>query len=136
MDVFSYLLGKKDGGGSISNMDNYTEEEQVIGTWIDGKTLYRKVLIYENAINSNTLTTIGTLGTAIDKVISINTVISNSAKTVMYASSYADSSKCKSISTNVSLTDGVVVVFAFSESWSAPILISTIIYTKATSPSE
>ena len=33
--------------------DNYSTAEQVIGTWIDGKPLYRKVLVCENYANSN-----------------------------------------------------------------------------------
>ena len=35
MDLASYLLGKKAGGGTtpVDNMIHYTEEEQEIGTW-------------------------------------------------------------------------------------------------------
>ena len=50
MDLVSYLLGKKAGGGTtpVDNMIHYTEEEQEIGTWIDGSKVYRKVVTYTN----------------------------------------------------------------------------------------
>ena len=31
--------------GTLNKKDTYSTEEQVIGTWIDGKPLYRKVLV-------------------------------------------------------------------------------------------
>ena len=31
--------------------DNYSEEEKVVGTWIDGKSIYRKVFIFEKVID-------------------------------------------------------------------------------------
>ena len=37
----------------IDNLKNYSKEEQVIGTWIDGKTLYRKVYSQSNRATIN-----------------------------------------------------------------------------------
>ena len=37
---------------NLTGEENYTTEEQVIGTWIDGKPLYRKVYKVENQENS------------------------------------------------------------------------------------
>ena len=31
--------------GTVKNGNNYSTDEQVVGTWIDGKPLYRKVLL-------------------------------------------------------------------------------------------
>ena len=39
------VITQIDGGGS---MNNYSTEETVIGTWIDGKPIYRKVVNYGN----------------------------------------------------------------------------------------
>lgn len=39
----------------INDKFNYTQEEQRIGTWIDGKPIYRKVVVYTGA-KSNYLT--------------------------------------------------------------------------------
>ena len=36
---------KANGTGGATNTNNYSTEEQVIGTWIDGKPLYRKTFI-------------------------------------------------------------------------------------------
>lgn len=73
MDLFSYLLGKKAGGSKGTtvianpelsgteadltglqvgntkykvpdNLEHYSTDEQVVGTWIDGKPIYRKVI--------------------------------------------------------------------------------------------
>lgn len=40
-----YLNGKKLSG----EPHNYSTDEQVVGTWIDGKTLYEKTVIITNA---------------------------------------------------------------------------------------
>ena len=36
------------GGGSGNTSNKYSTEEQVIGTWIDGKPIYRKVFDYSS----------------------------------------------------------------------------------------
>lgn len=52
------------GGGSLNNLINYTTDEIRIGTWIDGKPLYRKIvtgkateqrqnILYLSDINAN-----------------------------------------------------------------------------------
>lgn len=37
----------------LNKSDNYSREEQVIGTWVSGKPLYRKVMIFNTSINSD-----------------------------------------------------------------------------------
>ena len=53
------------GGG----MHNYSTEEQVIGTWIDGKPIYEKTLQY---VMTNSDDGFALIGADIDKVISID----------------------------------------------------------------
>ena len=45
---------------AVRNSNTYSTEEQLIGTWIDGKKLYRKTFTY-GAIVSNASVTIGTI---------------------------------------------------------------------------
>ena len=40
--------------GNVKSGDNYSTDEQVIGTWINGKTLYRKVVVLDNPSNGMT----------------------------------------------------------------------------------
>ena len=45
--VTNIKFGGASGGGSSAGLSNiYSEEETVVGTWIDGKPLYRKVVKY------------------------------------------------------------------------------------------
>lgn len=38
----------------FGNLEKYSTEETAIGTWIDGKTIYRKVMIIEGTLGNNT----------------------------------------------------------------------------------
>lgn len=40
--------------GNVKNEVNYSTDEQVIGTWINGKSLYRKVVVIDNPSNGMT----------------------------------------------------------------------------------
>ncbi len=54
-DVFEFTIRTNGQGVTEENLDIYSTEEQVIGKWIDGKTLYRKVInIGELIPNSRT----------------------------------------------------------------------------------
>lgn len=41
-------------GGSGSTLDNYSTEEQIVGTWIDGKPIYRRVVEFTFSSTQNT----------------------------------------------------------------------------------
>ena len=41
--------------GNVKSGDNYSTDEQVIGTWINGKPLYRKVVVIDNPSNEMTI---------------------------------------------------------------------------------
>ena len=43
----------ENGINVVNNKFNYSTEEQVIGTWIDGKPIYRKVVTFETSDNCN-----------------------------------------------------------------------------------
>lgn len=53
----------------IVNPNDYTEEEQAIGTWIDGKTIYRRVFQTTMPTSANSDATIYTFT---DTIIPIN----------------------------------------------------------------
>lgn len=55
------VLGGSGGGGG-GDMHNYSTQEQVVGTWIDGKPLYEIVI-------ESTLTSIDVSGLNIEKLI-------------------------------------------------------------------
>ena len=40
--------------GNVKNGNNYSTDEQVVGTWIDGKPLYRKVVVIDNPSDGTT----------------------------------------------------------------------------------
>ena len=40
--------------GNVKSGDNYSTNETVIGTWINGKPLYRKVVVIDNPSNGTT----------------------------------------------------------------------------------
>ena len=74
-------------------LPTYSTEEQRIGTWIDGKPLYRKVLSLLSP-NSKTLQTIDTGVTGIERFIKIEASIDTglSASGVLFANYYLGSS--------------------------------------------
>lgn len=44
----TYVYAPTSSGGGGSSSHNYSTEEQIVGTWIDGKPIYEKTLIFEN----------------------------------------------------------------------------------------
>ena len=60
------------GGGSSATENVYSTEETVCGKWIDGKTIYRKVISGTLAIESGTKCTFANVSNLkIDKVINL-----------------------------------------------------------------
>ena len=62
---FTFLYTKTTdvaGSGSYNTLGvptvHYSTEEQIIGTWTDGRPIYQKIITYDSTINSNTWTTI------------------------------------------------------------------------------
>lgn len=42
------------GGGGGSSTHNYSTNEQVVGTWIDGSTVYERTFVFESTVNMTT----------------------------------------------------------------------------------
>lgn len=58
---------------AISNSGhNYSTDEQIVGTWIDGSTIYQKTYVFENELilRTNTWTYTDIPNTGINKIIS------------------------------------------------------------------
>lgn len=71
----------------IDTKDIYSLEEQVIGTWIDGKTLYQKVFISETGSTLGQYTTVGTIGANDVPVMLFGWIIDSYKNMVMISSS-------------------------------------------------
>lgn len=74
-DLMKKVL-KKFKASEVDPLTNYSTEPQAIGTWVDGKTIYRKVIVTTTpTVQSEGTTaskTVALLGVNIDKVISIS----------------------------------------------------------------
>lgn len=57
---------KKTTVGDIQKNANYSTTEQVVGTWIDGKTVYQKVI--ENTVTLNGYAVVGTINNVKDTI--------------------------------------------------------------------
>lgn len=60
LDIPSYILGKKSGGSSQS--EDYSTTEKRIGTWIDGKPIYRKTFQIDDTGSNVSDTILASLG--------------------------------------------------------------------------
>ena len=60
----------------LSALENYSTEEQAIGTWINGKTIYKKVIEFDTTVNltSQSWTSIEINNLNIEKVITCNMI--------------------------------------------------------------
>lgn len=114
---------------------NFSTDEKVIGTWIDGKPVYQKTL----SINTPTSTTeeSHSIGASIDKAISINASIATPYGTNYCGSIYAINSFEKGIKffveTNSNLDNpNSLSVYVSQDSWMDLPCYVTIQYTKTT----
>lgn len=78
------------GSGGGSSTDTYSTDEIAIGTWIDGKTIYRKVIEYgvlPNITSGNYKQNSITIGTEITKFINIKALIQHGTTNIIAAPS-------------------------------------------------
>ena len=110
-------------------LNNYSTEEQRVGTWINGKPLYRKVIILENGTNTTNTVTYALSNYNIKDVEEIFVVHPSyySAGTYTYPFSYYDGNK---FMIQVSPTDFKITV-SYSNIAKNKMLI-TLEYTKTT----
>ena len=117
-------------GSGTSN--NYTREEQVIGTWIDGKPLYRKVITYSSSLVENESTLIGSVGANVKDVVRMTYTNTNSMNTNAYFLYSVSSNMFGYLTIQVSKANGEVYVTPQNEGWGNPNLIVIVEYTKTT----
>lgn len=116
---------------SEMNKQNYSQTEQKIGTWIDGKTLYRKTIFKIAKITANTDLVINSETQNIDKIVKIDGVISSSnGVTYRQINTYNLENNITSCSMNAKI-DGNIIIRS-TEDWSSPNIIVTLEYTKTT----
>ena len=114
-------------GGST----NYSTEEQVVGTWIDGKPLYQKTYVYSSTIPNNTWVAIGTLSSDIvNNVHYIEGTIhdDNIAHKFMFGGRSGDSNTIALV--NEEQSKLYIYASRVSDTWSNAVV--TIRYTKTT----
>ena len=97
--ILKTLQTKAIGGGG--NMNNYSTEETLIGTWL-GKPLYRKVVVLDMEPTTNSEFTKDVLGISDIEMIRINI---GSSVAIYYAGSTSTSYGFSTISYYVSSTD-------------------------------
>lgn len=116
------------GENIINNLNaNYSTNEQKIGKWIDGKPLYRRTIIYTNAITKNTPIVVGNISN-FKEIISINYTIRNSAGNTFYSQPLADEYYVK---IQGETTTGDIYLIS-NDDWGTPKIIINITYTKTT----
>ena len=109
--------------------DNFSTEERVVGTWIDGKPLYQKTLYFDNnghgySSSNTTKILVSDILTVynIDKVIDINGMLNNGK---YFYPAATDGVKM------VAIDNGNLIAYIYNSSFSWNILI-TLQYTKTT----
>ncbi len=112
---------------AIEEKHIYSTEEQVIGTWINGKPLYRKV-IEGISINDNTATIIPT-NIANAKIVSINGVIKANTDSDFYAVPYIVEEKYLYVNT---CDNGTNLRIRTNDEWEGFSLTVILEYTKTT----
>lgn len=79
-DNGTWIIPVVDGNGYLPSNDIYSEEEILIGTWIDGKPLYRKVILSETTDVTNTANVIKNVSELnIETVVSLRGLFVDSA---------------------------------------------------------
>lgn len=104
--------------------EEYSTNETRIGTWIDGKPLYRKVIIYTQAITKNTNFLIDTISN-IDTMLPPEIDIRSSSQTNWFGDANYN------FTFNTQLPAGEIYL-SNNEDWSSPKLIVILKYTKTT----
>lgn len=112
-----------------SIINNYSTGEQVIGKWIDGKPLYRKVIQPVIIIGVNATVSVPHGISNLSQVLKVDATFFWSNKTYPFPAIYEDLSKQVAInyidSTNV-------YIKSFGENWSTQITTIILEYTKTT----
>jgi hypothetical protein len=120
------------GGSGGGSSHNYSTDEQIVGTWIDGKTLYEKTKYLSNyAITANTSQNIPLSIGNIEKVVSCNGSMSNSTKTTWRALPFYDVG-APTDSTFIWIdTSKDNLILRSNSNWTSSDILITVRYTKS-----
>lgn len=111
---------------------HYSSQERVVGTWIDGKPLYEKTVVFENqqlTVGSNVLS-LGITNT--DLIFPVGVYITNSSKTnIRPLNSYDTGQNTESLFYRI-LTNTREIDIQAGVVWASPSIYITLQYTKTT----
>ena len=131
-NVEDAIKSLKNDKGGVSN--NYSTNEQVIGTWIDGKPVYQKTLVYNQTFGAGTITRVNNGVSNLKEYISITgTAFRKDGSNYHIPSSYYANA-----SWNMDVTDAretslaVQVGSSYTGNYAIVKLYVTIQYTKTT----
>lgn len=112
-----------------SIINNYSTGEQVIGKWIDGKPLYRKVIQPVIEIGANAIVSVPHGISNLSQVLKVDATFFWDNKTYPFPAIYADLSK----QVDINYIDSTnVYIKSFGENWSTQITTIILEYTKTT----
>jgi hypothetical protein len=128
-EYYSPVIAVADSNGAIHEAgENYSLGEQKIGTWIDGKPLYRKVVTYSTKITSGTVQIPHGIGN-LDTVVKCDYIAKWDGKNYPAPIIYSEYSK--QVIVNF-VGNGYIYVKSFGETWDAYTLTVILEYTKTT----
>lgn len=128
LKTYTKVVGIKYGNGT-QTFHNYSTAEQVVGTWIDGSTVYEKTVSLGNLPNDSTLNVahdISNLG----KVISVTGVAQRETNFIAVFFPYATTNRVDTIFVTISQTNVNITTYSDRSAFTGYV---TIQYTKSTS---
>ena len=129
----SKLIQLKDNEGNVfpKYIEKYSNNEQKIGLWVDGKPIYKKVKIIDplayNTVNTN-LSVFEIKN--VENIVKMDCFLFNSARTACYKMPLNDNSN-KKTRCIFDFSNNNIVFFS-QDTWSNGKLITIIEYTKTT----
>lgn len=78
VDVYIYVILESVSGGANTSSDVYSAEETVVGTWIDGKPVYRR-LIFVTIASTGKNVVLRTSNTLMDACCRLDAIMQNNA---------------------------------------------------------
>ena len=110
---------------AVASMNNYSLEEQVIGTWIDGKPIYRKVIVDNNVLSVG-ISKIGMIENHSTIISIYGTVKSSLGHITELVYSYPSNEHAINID-----QDGSIIMYHHAENYNAQTIV-VVEYTKTT----
>lgn len=121
-DVYEEFISKE-------NLDNYSTEETKIGTWINGKPLYRKVITYNEYITKNILVSVSHNIINLENIVKCEAILQWSNNFYPFPTHYQNQENeivVNSIdSSNINFT-------SYGDNWGGHVIYFTLEYTKTT----